>query len=60
MDDYKVDFHIHTTASDGEATPTQIVRRAAELEYDIIAITDHDNTNGVAEGAIAAEACLTL
>ena len=56
MDDYKADYHIHTTASDGEATPTQIVRRAAELEYDIIAITDHDNTNGVAEALIAGEA----
>lgn len=56
MNDYKVDFHIHTTASDGEATPTQIVRRAAELEYDIIAITDHDNTDGIAEARIAAEA----
>ena len=41
MDDYKVDFHIHTTASDGEATPTQIVKRAKELDYDIIAITGH-------------------
>ena len=56
MDDYKVDFHIHTTASDGEATPTQIVKRAKELDYDIIAITDHDNTDGIAEATIAAEA----
>ena len=56
MDDYKADFHIHTTASDGEATPTQIVRRAAELEYDMIAITDHDNTDGIAEALIAGEA----
>lgn len=56
MDDYKVDFHIHTTASDGEATPTQIVKRAKELDYDIIAITDHDNTDGIAEAKIAAEA----
>ena len=56
MDDYKVDFHIHTTASDGEATPTQIVKRAKELEYDIIAITDHDNMDGIEEAMIAAEA----
>ena len=56
MDDYKADFHIHTTASDGQASPTQIVKRAKELDYDIIAITDHDNTNGIAEGMIAAEA----
>ena len=56
MDDYKVDFHIHTTASDGESTPTQVVKRAKELDYDIIAITDHDNTDGIAEAKIAAEA----
>lgn len=56
MDDYKADYHIHTTASDGEATPTQIVKRAKELDYDIIAITDHDNTDGIAEAMIAAEA----
>lgn len=56
MDNYKVDFHIHTTASDGEAKPTEIVKRAKELEYDIIAITDHDNTDGLAEAQIAAEA----
>ncbi|MCQ2547006.1 MAG: PHP domain-containing protein [Clostridia bacterium] len=56
MDDYKVDYHIHTTASDGEATPTEIVKRAKELDYDMIAITDHDNTNGLAEAKIAGEA----
>lgn len=56
MDEYRVDFHIHTTASDGEATPTEIVKQAKELEYDIIAITDHDNTDGLMEASIAAEA----
>lgn len=56
MDDYRVDFHIHTTASDGESTPTEIVRRAKELDYDIIAITDHDNTDGLQEAKIAGEA----
>ncbi|MDO4834618.1 MAG: PHP domain-containing protein [Bacillota bacterium] len=56
MDHYKVDFHIHTIASDGEATPTEIVKKAKELGYDIIAITDHDNTDGLAEAKIAGEA----
>lgn len=56
MDDYKVDFHIHTTASDGLATPTEVVKRASELGYDIIAITDHDNTDGLEEARVAGEA----
>ena len=56
MDDYKVDYHIHTTASDGKMRPTEVVKQAHELGYDIIAITDHDNVNGVAEALIAGEA----
>ena len=56
MQDNKVDYHIHTTASDGESTPTQVVRQAKDLGYDIIAITDHDNINGVREALIAGEA----
>ena len=56
MQGYKIDYHIHTTYSDGSATPTQIVKRAKELEYDEIAITDHDTTAGLKEAAIAAEA----
>ena len=56
MDDYKVDYHIHTTASDGAMRPTEIVKQAKELEYDIIAITDHDNVDGVSEALIAGEA----
>ena len=28
MDAYKVDFHIHTNYSDGQATPVEIVKKA--------------------------------
>lgn len=56
MDYYKVDYHIHTVYSDGQATPTEIIKTAKELEYDRIAITDHDNVDGLAEAKIAAEA----
>lgn len=46
---YKMDFHIHTYYSDGQASPASIVKRAKELGYDMIAITDHDGTGGIRE-----------
>lgn len=55
MDEYKVDFHIHTSYSDGQATPVEIVKQAKELEYDMIAITDHDGVDGIKEALIAGE-----
>lgn len=42
-----VDLHIHTTASDGKHTPAEIVRKAASLNLKVIAITDHDTTEGI-------------
>lgn len=56
MQDYKIDYHIHTTYSDGTSSPTSIVKQAKELGYDEIAITDHDNTNGLHDAMTAAEA----
>lgn len=56
MDGYKIDFHIHTNFSDGQATPTEVVNRAAELGYEKIAITDHDGIDGVREAIAAGEA----
>lgn len=55
MDEYKVDFHIHTNYSDGQATPVEIVKKAKELDYDMIAITDHDGVEGLKEAMIAGE-----
>jgi 3',5'-nucleoside bisphosphate phosphatase len=42
------DLHIHTTASDGEDTPQQVVDQAADLGLEGIAITDHDTLDGLA------------
>ncbi len=52
----KTDFHIHTTKSDGALTPTEIVKKFKNEEYDLIAITDHDGVDGVREAKIAGEA----
>ena len=41
-----IDLHIHTTASDGSLTPSQVVRYAREKGLKAIAITDHDTIEG--------------
>lgn len=56
MDEYRVDFHVHTNYSDGHASPTDIIKRAKALEYDMIAITDHDGIDGLKEAMIAGKA----
>ena len=45
----KADLHIHTIASDGHYTPTQIVQKAKKGGLKAIAITDHDTVGGVEE-----------
>lgn len=46
-----VDFHTHTTASDGRLTPTQLLRAADERQIGALAITDHDTLSGYREAA---------
>jgi 3',5'-nucleoside bisphosphate phosphatase len=43
------DLHIHTTASDGDLTPAEVVVRAKLAGISTIAITDHDTLAGIAE-----------
>ncbi|GAA0110117.1 PHP domain-containing protein [Clostridium tertium] len=42
----KGDFHIHSTESDGELKPGEIVLLAKERRVDIIALTDHNTVSG--------------
>ena len=44
-----IDLHVHTTASDGQYSPSQIIQKAAEKNIKVIAITDHDTYAGVSE-----------
>lgn len=44
-----IDLHIHTTASDGEFSPTEIVNKAINMGLTHVAITDHDTVNGLNE-----------
>ena len=57
----EVDLHLHTTFSDGTLTPTQLVRLCASRGLKVIAITDHDSTEGLPEAiAVAKDAGLTV
>ena len=51
-----VDLHTHTTASDGTYSPTELVAEAAQRGVRVLAITDHDSTDGLPEAMAAAEA----
>jgi 3',5'-nucleoside bisphosphate phosphatase len=47
----KIDLHSHTLASDGALAPRELVRKAVEHGVGVLAITDHDSTDGLAEAA---------
>ena len=48
-----IDLHTHSNRSDGTFEPAEIVRRAVERDLEVVALTDHDTTEGLEE-AIAA------
>lgn len=48
------DLHCHSTASDGRLAPAEVVARAAAQGVDVLALTDHDETAGIAEARSAA------
>ena len=50
------DFHLHSTCSDGVRSPTWVVETAAANGVRVLALTDHDTTEGLAEAAAAAAA----
>ena len=52
----EVDLHLHTVASDGRLTPSQLVELAASRGLRVIAVTDHDSTEGLGEAFEAAKA----
>ena len=49
----EVDLHLHTQASDGTLSPTQLVNLCAERGLKVIAISDHDSTEGLSEAYAA-------
>ncbi|MDX1451161.1 MAG: PHP domain-containing protein [Oleiphilaceae bacterium] len=49
------DLHCHSTESDGELSPSELVERAAEHGVEVLALTDHDTFSGYAEASARAE-----
>ncbi len=48
-----IDLHTHTTASDGDQSPIDLVTLASNGGLTAIAITDHDTTAGISPDAVA-------
>jgi predicted metal-dependent phosphoesterase TrpH len=51
----KSEIHMHSTFSDGEFTPTELVRIARQNGVSILSLTDHDTFEGIEEFVQAAE-----
>ena len=51
-----IDLHSHTTASDGQHSPTELVGLAADAGVTVLAVTDHDTVAGLGEAREAARA----
>ena len=48
---YLFDLHLHTNYSDGRPSPEEVVRHCAGARLAAIAITDHENANGMRAAA---------
>ena len=45
----RIDLHAHSNRSDGTFEPADVVRLASERDLDVVALTDHDTTDGLDE-----------
>ena len=48
--DIKGDFHVHTSASDGNAGISELAQAAKDIGYKYICITDHSKSSAIANG----------
>lgn len=49
-----IDLHAHSNRSDGKDSPSELVRKAGAAGIEVLAITDHDTTDGWEEALAAA------
>lgn len=54
---HNVDLHTHTTSSDGQYTPSELVNMAKNIGIEYLAVTDHDTVDGVAEAMKSGADC---
>ncbi|GAB3621988.1 PHP domain-containing protein [Mariniluteicoccus endophyticus] len=45
----RIDLHTHSSTSDGTDSPAEVVRGARAAALDVVALTDHDTFDGLAE-----------
>lgn len=57
FDERVVDFHTHSTCSDGTMTPSELVLYAEKRGLSAFALTDHDSVDGIKEAMVQAEKC---
>jgi predicted metal-dependent phosphoesterase TrpH len=57
---HRADLHVHSTASDGALTPSQVVAWARQARLCAVALTDHDTLAGIAEARALAAAPLEV
>lgn len=50
-----IDLHSHSSASDGELSPAQLVAHASLHHVTVLAVSDHDTAAGLSEAKSAAE-----
>src|SRR4051812_44952346 len=56
----RIDLHTHSSVSDGTETPARLLATARDAGLDVVALTDHDTTDGWAAAALARPAGLTV
>lgn len=54
---YLADLHVHSSASDGQYSPAELIYLAGRQGLSAVALTDHDTTDGIGEAISAGRDC---
>ncbi len=50
----RIDLHTHSSASDGQYSPTELIDIACGERIELLALTDHDTVDGISDASMAA------